>query len=975
MKTTQPAACSLQALAEQHGQAVACAANQQLHLDDSAVAWIVLGREVDLFVAERNTMGETSRLNFLLSASPGQILIGCDPLDPTGAGDEILLARGLPGTRLAPVPIVELFGERVAKGAMADVTLAALHHWMASFCAGIAHSIMHPLATDLRAAPGQTLSCSPGQVISSATDVVWCTGLAFSGLFLGASRSGAATEPLADLPVPITRNSWWKLFAPSQLVAADSRQLLAAGILPQAVEQFQHVAVTACGINNRLRISDQVNQQRAEREHRRRSEARAQQLLTVAFDEGTQQPKSALHTALKAIGAEMDVQFTMPEDSTGQEHRKILESAQSAGARVRLNKLGDNWRRTGDQPMLGFLGEKRVPVALLWQRGKRYRYLDPTSAQLRPVTVKVAARICPEAYSFYHCFPSGPISFRHLWPLLPGGEKRTLWRLILTGLGSGLLTLSPAFAFYWLVTKILPTQSADLLQPLIVNLILIAAGAAIFTLTAGFTIARIEGFWTLNLDAALMDRLLKLPLRFFRGYRVGDLGARLSVMRNVRDALSSVAPGAIFHAACAVPMLAVLLIFDPLLSLVSMVLVLSAVAFYVVVGRQRLHAESGFQQARRATVTELFSYLSGIAKLRSTGSEAAAFAAWARCFQKEMRQCDQAFAKDDLAATLVRVSPLLALATLFLTVAWKEDFLPSPGAFLAVQTGVLLILTAISGLVGVVPNIVAAFASYQSVQPIFSCTTTADEPGDVDPGILTGALSVELVSYSYSDPGPLALDKVSMRAEPGDFIAIVGPSGSGKSSLLNLILGLDRPSAGAILFDGRDATKLNPYLLRRQFGVVTQDAELQPGSIFENIVGQGSDATLDDAWEAARIAGIEREIAALPMGMFTGVGEATYTFSGGQRQRLKLAAALTPRPRILLLDEATSWLDNHLQAEIMARLEKLPMTKLTVTQRLATVSRADRIYVLVDGKIVQQGNFAELCANPGPFQQLREDLQ
>ena len=215
----------------------------------------------------------------------------------------------------------------------------------------------------------------------------------------------------------------------------------------------------------------------------------------------------------------------------------------------------------------------------------------------------------------------------------------------------------------------------------------------------------------------------------------------------------------------------------------------------------------------------------------------------------------------------------------------------------------------------------------------------------------------------------LVLDDLSLQIDPGALVAVVGPSGSGKSTLLRLLLGFETAESGDILYDGESIGTLDTGSLRRQIGVVLQHSRVTTGSIFENITS-GLPYTLDDAWTAARLAGVADDIEAMPMGMHTLLMEGSSTLSGGQRQRLMIARALIGRPRIVLFDEATSALDNRSQAVVMQSLERLSTTRIVIAHRLSTVERADRIFVLDRGRLVEAGGYAELVSRGGPFSRL-----
>ena len=235
------------------------------------------------------------------------------------------------------------------------------------------------------------------------------------------------------------------------------------------------------------------------------------------------------------------------------------------------------------------------------------------------------------------------------------------------------------------------------------------------------------------------------------------------------------------------------------------------------------------------------------------------------------------------------------------------------------------------------------------------------------PGELSGSIELARVSLRYIQGGPLVLDNVTLKIAPGEYVAIVGASGSGKSSLFRLLLGFERPEAGAVFYDGKSFETLDAGAVRRQLGVVLQNAKLANGNIYENICG-GIQLPLEQVWEAAQMAGIADDIRAMPMGMLTQLAEGVSTLSGGQRQRIMIARAIARRPRILLFDEATSSLDNQSQAIVSDALENLNVTRIAIAHRLSTVQRADRIIVLESGKIVQTGTFSELSSTPGVFQ-------
>jgi ATP-binding cassette subfamily C protein len=238
-----------------------------------------------------------------------------------------------------------------------------------------------------------------------------------------------------------------------------------------------------------------------------------------------------------------------------------------------------------------------------------------------------------------------------------------------------------------------------------------------------------------------------------------------------------------------------------------------------------------------------------------------------------------------------------------------------------------------------------------------------------DPGEIKGDIEINKLSFKYKHGHSAILKDINLHISPGDYVAIVGKSGSGKSTLLRLLLGFEVPSNGRIYFDSKDTATLDYNLIRRQFGVVLQHDELNPGNIFSNISGI-SDLTIDEAWEIAEKAGIAKDILDMPMQMNTIINLEGSGLSGGQKQRLLIARAIARDPKVLILDEATRALDNVTQRMVIDSLSKMKMTRIVVAHRLSTLVQVDKIFVLSDGQIVEMGNYSELLNKKGHFYSL-----
>jgi ABC-type bacteriocin/lantibiotic exporter with double-glycine peptidase domain len=379
---------------------------------------------------------------------------------------------------------------------------------------------------------------------------------------------------------------------------------------------------------------------------------------------------------------------------------------------------------------------------------------------------------------------------------------------------------------------------------------------------------------------------------------------------------------------------------------------------------QRRAIELGNKLNNRAYQT-----LRGLPKLRVAAAESFAFAAWAEDFARSRELQQRVGRIKNVTAVLNAVTlPLCSLAMFMLLAGPARGSLTASG-FLTFNSAVTLMLTSVTQLTGALVSAVAVLPMIEQLEPVLQAAPEAPSSA-AQPGELTGRIEARGLSFRYGDDGPLVLDGVSMVAEPGEFVAIVGASGCGKSTLLRLLIGFDRPESGSVLYDGQDLAALDQAAVRRQCGVVLQSAQPYTGSILDCIRGSGA-YSLEETWQAAALAGLAEDIKAMPMGLHTVLSDGGGAISGGQRQRLMIAQALIRRPRVLFLDEATSALDNATQRIVIDSTRALRATRIVIAHRLSTVMDADRVIVMSDGRIVQQGPPAQLLADQqGLFHQL-----
>lgn len=659
-----------------------------------------------------------------------------------------------------------------------------------------------------------------------------------------------------------------------------------------------------------------------------------------------------------------------------QSDRERVEAfAHANGMRAGDARLTGSWWREDCGPLLGRLRDDGRPVALLPRRPGTYELVDPDpGADGGPATTTrvddaVAATVAVEATTFYRPLPPGRLTARDvLRHTFSGAVRGDVARLCAYGVAAGALSLSAPLATELIFSEIVPGRERGSLVWITLLLAVFAVAATAFAVAQRLALLRLDARVTGGLQSALWDRLLGLPADFFRRFPPGDLTLRVMGIDEIGKAATTAVATAVVAIPVGVANLVLAFLLSPRLALFASLAIVATVVAVVVLVRYQTVRERRHQAAQREVFQTALELVNAIGKLRVANATDRAFVRWAAKFGVVKRTFFEA------QVGFVRLTSLLAAATAFATALMFAGAatigpgeLPS-ATFLAFNAAFLQALAAATGLSAVGTFLAVAVPFYDNAAPIVQAQRETSSAGG-ESLRLRGGIEISHVSMRYGPDEPLVLRDVSLRVAPGEMVAIVGPSGSGKSSLMRVLLGFETPEVGNVHFDGHDLAGLDARALRRQMGVVMQSSGLLTGDILMNIVG-ARDLTVEDAWDAARVAGIEQYVRGLPMGMRTVVGEGSGSFSGGQRQRLLIARAVAGRPALLLFDEATSALDNQTQAEVSEAIARLQATRIVIAHRLSTVRGADRIVVVEDGEIVQSGGFDELIAVDGPFRRL-----
>ncbi|MFN6463542.1 MAG: NHLP bacteriocin export ABC transporter permease/ATPase subunit [Nostoc sp. DedVER02] len=941
-------------------------ANEPVLLNDSEIFWIVQSGTLAVFATGvKNSLPKEQR-RYLFHVNPGEALFSAAFLPEKSQWSFVAIATE--PTQLCQMSMVDLVQGIAAVDSQAIELLEGWINHLGQFLN--AQQTVLTTALNLVQTSGQNFSLSTGEALH-----LWQQTLVWVKLQQG-NTSWMGVEELTLNPAspafPFTSAMW--LEAENAVIG----QVLATADLPSNEEIcsslvclhtyfFCYLSLLA---NKQAEAEFQQFQQR-EQLNQQVIEGALSDLATVLQPEQEavfSQEGPPLLVAMGAIARTLGIEIRPAADNFSSIQDPVAAIAQSSHIRIRRVTLANGWWRQDQGPMLAYTQLEKRPVALLPTENRDYAIFDPVARTRLPVNEAVAKTLSTSAYVLYRPLPQVALKAIDLLRFGMKGYEKDIVSILVVGLLGTILGMVAPQATAILINHAIPDSDRALLWQIGLVMFAVAFGQLAFQIAQSIITLRVESATDSVLQPAIWDRLLRLSPRFFRQYTAGDLVNRVMAVREIHQKLSGATQRTLLSGVFALFNLVLMFIYSWQLALLGVGLaifaaVVTTVASFLLVNKSRKQQE--LNGAIQGLTIQL---INGVAKLRVAMAEERAFAAWAKKYSQRIRlKANWQQIKDGMSVfneALPLVSSILLFGFAMLLMQPRLTL----GIFVAFNYALTIFIKGIIDLSNTGSEIWGIVPIWERAKPIWR-SQPEDNSTKVNPGQLSGRIALEGVSFRYSENGNLILNNVSLYAEPGEFVAIIGPSGSGKSTIFRLLLGFETPLTGSVYYDGKDLADLELQAVRRQLGVVLQNGKFGTGSIFDNITA-GALVSLEQAWEAAQMAGFADDIKQMPMGMHTIIAEGGTNLSGGQRQRLLIARSLVAKPKIILMDEATSALDNRTQAIVTESLAKLNATRVVIAHRLSTIRHADRIYVLDAGNVVQMGNYSNLITQEGLFARL-----
>ena len=632
-------------------------------------------------------------------------------------------------------------------------------------------------------------------------------------------------------------------------------------------------------------------------------------------------------------------------------------------------KLEEGWYHDSFGAILAFSVKDGSAIALLPKVVDGYYFTDPETNQRVTVNKNNVSMFEEDAICFYRPLPLKKLGIPDLLKYMNDCISSSdiidilIVSLVVTQIGF----ISPK------LTKLLTgpvhnSGNVNVLIAIAIFMICVNVSTMMINAMRSILMNRVSTKTSLSVEAAVMMRIMSLPANFFRKYSSGELSSRAGSVNSLCSMLMNGAFSTGVTSLMSLLYITQILNFAPSLVIPSIIIIVSTVVLSIVSTLMQINISRKQMELSAKESGMSYALLSGIQKIKLSGAEKRAFARWANLYANVSQYTYNPPTFLKVNSVIINAISLFGTIVLYY-LAVKNNI--DQSSYFAFNASYGVVMGAFSSLASIVLNIAQIRPILEMAEPILKEVPETSEGKQVLTKI-NGTIEMNSVYFRYEENMPYVVNNLSLKIKSGEYIAIVGKTGCGKSTLIRLLLGFEKPEKGAIYYDGKDINKIDLRSLRRKIGTVTQNGSLFTGDIYSNIVISAPQLTLNDAWEAAEVAGIADDIRAMPMGMNTMIVEGAGGISGGQKQRIMIARAIAPKPRILIFDEATSALDNRTQKQVSEALDKLKCTRIVIAHRLSTIKHCDRILVLEGGKIIEDGTYDELIAKNGFFAELVE---
>ena len=635
------------------------------------------------------------------------------------------------------------------------------------------------------------------------------------------------------------------------------------------------------------------------------------------------------------------------------------------GIMKRKVTLTPKWWLDAYGPMLGVLNTGDI-VALL-PSSKGYTYFDYNTKKRVKLNETTAKALRSEGYCFYKPFPHGELSVNNLVKYMFStiAKEDAVLYLLTMAITTLFGLIQPKLSLF-LYSYIIPQGKGNMLIAFGILMFSMTVSSQILGLSKSLVMNRLTIRLSNTIEPAAMMRMLSLPTSFFKKYAAGDLSQKFSLISSICNTIFSVITGTLLTSFFSLAYFTQIGNIVPTLLLPSIIIIAVNLIMNVVTTLTSIKIQKKSLEASSDLSGMTYSMLSGIQKIKLTGSEKRIFARWAEKYKVASNFTYNPPFILKYSGVISTVTSTVGLAVVyFISIMSNMD----AGEYMAYNTAFGMVSSSILSLGSITTVISSLKPQLDIVLPILKAIPETSDNKTVVNNI-SGNIEVQNLTFRYEDGERNILDGINIKINAGQYVAIVGQTGCGKSTLMRLLLGFEKPNKGAVYYDGKNLNRLDLPSLRRKIGAVMQNGRLFTGNIFSNIAISYPNLTFDEAWEAARIADIAADIAAMPMGMHTIITEGSGGISGGQKQRLMIARAVASKPKVLIFDETTSALDNITQNNVTKALNSLNCTRIVIAHRLSTIKNCDKIYVMDKGEITEEGTFDELYANKQYFYQL-----